>query len=181
MVAYRYGSKWSAVEVEDLTSHLYLWLCQNTKWLEKWRLNTGDGELYVSLKNEAIRYCVKEQTEAVGRPISEGNFYTPAVLERALPYIFEDIPETTVKINPRTGHAEPISGEANLALTILVDIKGAFYGLPKKYQTELQWYYRDGLTFEEIGELRGLTKDGAKKRIDKAVQRLSDRLVGEPL
>jgi DNA-directed RNA polymerase specialized sigma24 family protein len=180
-VAVRIGSKWSAVEIDDLTSHLYLWLVKNVRHLEKWRLEDGDGKLYVSLRSEAAKYCAREQAAAVGRPIREGNFYTPELLARALPYIFEDIPQTTVKVNPHTGQPEVSHGEPNLALTIITDIKGAFYGLHRKLQEELAWYYRDGLTYEEIGELMGLTKDGAKKRIDKAVSRLSDKLAGEPL
>lgn len=180
-VAARIGSKWSAVEIDDLTGHLYLWLVKNLRHLEKWRLEEGDGKLYVSLRSEAAKYCAKEQAAAVGRPISEGNFYTPALLERALPYIFEDIPQTTVRVNPVTEAPESYQGEPNLALTILTDIKSGFYGLHRKLQEEIEWYYRDGLTYEEIGELRGLTKDGAKKRIDKAVSRLSDKLAGEPL
>jgi DNA-directed RNA polymerase specialized sigma24 family protein len=180
-VAGRIGAKWSAVEIDDLTSHLYLWLVKNVRHLEKWRLEEGDGKLYVSLRSEAAKYCAKEQAMAVGRPITEGNFYTPALLDRALPYIFEDIPQTIVKVNPNTGQPEAHNADNNLALILLTDIRGAFYGLHRTIQEDLQWRYRDGLTYEEIGELRGLTKDGAKKRIDKAVSRLSDKLAGEPL
>jgi len=180
-VAARIGAKWSAVDIDDVISHLYLWLFTNIKLVERWRAEEGNGKLYVSLRSEAAKYCASEQAAAVGRPISEGNFYTPAILDRALPYIFEDIPQPTVKVNPVTGKPDPIHGETNLALTLLVDIKGAFYGLHRRLQEELEWRYRDGLTLEEIGELRGLTKDGAKKRIDKAIQRLADKLAGDPL
>ena len=180
-VAARIGSRWSAVDVDDLTSHLYLWLLNNIRRVEKWRAEEGDGKLYVSLRSEAAKFCAKEQAAAVGRPINEGNFYTAEILDRALPYIFEDIPQTTVKVNPVTGQPEASSVEPNLALTLLMDVKGAFYGLHRRLQEELEWRYRDGLTFEEIGELRGLTKDGAKKRIDKALERLAGKLAGDPL
>ena len=180
-VATRIGSKWHAVDVADVTSHLYLWMLTNFAKVQKWRSEDGDGKLYVSLRSEAAKFCAKEAAAIIGRPINEGNFYTPALLDRALPYIFEDIPQTTVKVNPVTGHSETHSAEPNLALTLLVDIKGGFYGLHRTLQEELEWRYRDGLTLEEIAELRGLTKDGAKKRIDKALQRLADKLAGEPL
>jgi DNA-directed RNA polymerase specialized sigma24 family protein len=180
-VAARIGAKWSAVDIDDLTSHLYLWLFTNLRRVERWRAEEGDGKLYVSLRSEAAKFCAKEQAAAVGRPINEGNFYTPEILDRALPYIFEDIPQTTVKVNPVTGQPEATSLEPNLALTLLADIKGAFYGLHRRLQEELEWRYRDGLTLEEIGELRGLTKDGAKKRIDKALERLAGKLAGDPL
>ena len=180
-VAARIGSRWSAVEIDDLTSHLYLWLLNNVRHLEKWRLEEGDGKLYVSLRSEAAKYCAKEQAAAIGRPIKEGNFYTVEMLDKALPFIFEEIPQTTVTVNPSTGHSENYRSESGEAMAIIVDIRQAFHGLHSKLKEELAWRYRDGLTFREIGELRNLTEMGAKLRIDKAVSRLADKLAGDPL
>lgn len=181
-VAYRIGSKWSLVETDDLTSHLYLWLVQNTKAVERWRdEDSGEGKLYVSLRREAAKYSAREQAARVGRPIQAGNFYTPDLLDRALPYIFEDIPQTTVLENPVTGEASRVGTTFDDALTLLADIRGHFYGLNRELKQVLEWRYRDGLTFEEIGELRGITKDGAKKQVERAVSRLADALAGERL
>lgn len=180
-VAIRIGSKWSAVEVDDLTSHLYLWLLNNIKSVERWRDETGDGKLYVSLRREAAKFCAKEQAAAVGRPITAGNFYSPELLDRALPYIFEESPQTVVAVNPVTGRAEHPTSEAGLAMAILTDIRTGFYGLNKELQEVLAWRYRDGLTLEEIGELRNLTKAGAGKSVERALSRLADSLAGDPL
>lgn len=180
-VAARIGSKWTAVEIDDLTGHLYLWLLNNIKAVERWRDETGDGKLYVSLRREAAKFCAKEQAAAVGRPITAGNFYTPELLDRGLPFIFEDAPQTITLVNPVTGRPEGSSSEHGLALTILTDIKAAYYGLNKEIQEVLAWRYRDGLTLEEIGELRNLTKAGAGKSVERGLQRLSDSLTGDPL
>lgn len=180
-VAIRIGSKWSAVEVDDLTSHLYLWLLNNIKSVERWRDETGDGKLYVSLRREAAKFCAKEQAAAVGRPITAGNFYSPELLDRALPYIFEESPQTVVAVNPVTGRAEQPSSETGLAMAILTDIRTGFHGLNKELQEVLAWRYRDGLTLEEIGELRNLTKAGAGKSVERALSRLADSLAGDPL
>jgi DNA-directed RNA polymerase specialized sigma24 family protein len=180
-VAARIGSKWSAVEIDDLTGHLYLWLLNNIRHVERWREETGDGKLYVSLRREAAKYCAKEQAAAVGRPILAGNFYTVELLDRALPYIFEDIPQTITAVNPVTGKPEHASGEAGLALTLLTDIRAAYHGLNKEIKEVLAWRYRDGLTLEEIGELRNLTSMGASKQVERALSRLSDSLAGDPL
>lgn len=179
-VAARIGSKWSAVEIDDLTGHLYLWLIENLRSVERWRAEeNGEGKLYVSLRREAAKYSAKEQAARVGRPIAEGNFYTPQMISRALPFIFEDTPQTTVNVNPTTGAAESIPSEFDVAISVLADIRGAFYGLNADIRTVLEWRFRDGLTFEEIGELRGITKDGAKKQIERAIVRLVDALAGE--
>lgn len=180
-VAKRLGSKWSAVETEDLTSHLYLWLVLNRDAVARWRAEeAGEGKLYVALRREASKYCAREQAVRVGRPISSGDgFYSFDRVARALPFIFEDTPSTTVAVNPVTGAPQHAPAEYGAAITILADIRGTFYGLPRESQQVLAWRYRDGLSYEEIGELRGITKDGAKKQCDRAVQRIVDALAGD--
>lgn len=180
-IAWRIGAKWSAVEIDDLTSHLYLWLVENQRALERWRLEASEGKLYVSLRREAAKYCAREQAARVGRPIQQDNFYTSGIVERALPYIFEDIPQTTVTQNPVTGAPGHIPAEYDTALNLLTDIKQSFHGLNPEVREVLAWRFRDGLTFEEIGELKSITKDGGKKSVDRAVQRLVDSLAGERL
>lgn len=178
-VAWRIGSRWSAVEIDDLQQHLYLWMHENQRHLDRWREQPGDnGALYVSLRREAAKFCAKEQAARVGRPIAEDNFYKPDLVERALPFIFEDIPQTTVAVNPVTGAPNQLV-EHDLALTILTDIRQAYWGLNPEVQTVLAWRFRDGLTFEEIGELKNITKDGGKKSVDRGVARLVDALAGE--
>lgn len=181
-VAWRVGSKWAAVEVDDLQSHLYLWLCENVRNLERWRAEPGDnGKLYVSLRREAARYCAREQAARVGQPIAKDNFYNVPLVERALPFIFEDIPQTQVAENPVTGRPATMPTEFDNALTILTDIRQTYYGLNPEIQQVLAWRFRDGLTFEEIGELKGITKDGGKKSVDRGLARFVDSLAGDRL
>lgn len=181
-VAARIGSRWSAVEVEDLNSFLYLWLVENYKTVLRWRAEPeGQGKLYVTLKREAAKYCAKEQAASVGRPIHADNFYTVDLLNRALPFVFEDTPQTVAVINPVTGEPQHAGYEFNNAVAILADIRGAFYGLNPDIRYTLELRYRDGLTFEEIGELKGLTKDGAAKQVQRALERLSNSLSGQRL
>jgi DNA-directed RNA polymerase specialized sigma24 family protein len=181
-VAGRIASKWALVEQDDLTSHLYMWLVQNINAVQRWRTEeAGTGKLYVSLRREAAKYSAREQAARVGRPIQVGNFYTPELLDRALPFIFEDVPQTSVMENPVSGEPARVGNEFDQAVTIIADIRGHFYGLNRELKQVLEWRYRDGLTFEEIGELRGITKDGAKKQVERAVSRLADALAGERL
>ena len=179
-VAKRIGSKWSMVETDDLTSHLYLWLASNHNVVGRWRSEpNGEGKLYVSLRREAAKYCAREQAARVGQPIQAGNFYNVDLLTRALPFVFEDTPETVVAENPVTGQPVATPHESGLAVAIMADIRGAFYGLNPDIRQTLEWRFRDGLTFEEIGELKQITKDGAKKQVERAVSRLADALAGD--
>lgn len=179
-VAKRIGAKWSLVEDDDLTSHLYLWLLNNEASVTRWRSEvSGEGKLYVSLRREAAKFCAKEQAARVNRPLSDGNFYDAGKVSRALPYIFEQAPETVVIENPVTGQTNHSVGKYGLAQTIIADIRGSFYGLNPDVRQVLEWRYRDGLSLEEIGELRDITPQGAKKQVDRGVSRLVDALAGE--
>ncbi len=178
-VAWRIGSKWAGVDVEDVRSHLYLWLVENSDAVTRWRSETGDGKLYVSLRREAAKFCARELSTSLGASLNDGNFYSVELVERALPFIFEETPQTSVSVNPLTGEAVSTPADPNLALVIMTDIRQQFYGLARDIRELLEWRFRDGLTFEEIGELRDVTKDGAKKQVSRAVRRLVDALAGE--
>lgn len=179
-VAWRAAAKWRGVDADDVTSHLFLWMCENTRYLREWRQDDGNGRLYVSLRREAAKFCAAEQANRVNRPIDEDNFYTPEVVARALPFVFEGVPQNLATVNPTTGEAVGRVEATSRAQVIILDIGQAYNGLPAELREVLAWRFCDGLTFEEIGELRSLTKDGAKKQVDRAVRRLCDVLVGQP-
>jgi DNA-directed RNA polymerase specialized sigma24 family protein len=181
-VANRIGSRWSEVENEDLNSFLYLWLVEHNEAVKRWRDEPmGNGKLYVALRREAAKYCAAEQAARIGRPINAGNFYTSTLIANAMPYVFEETPQTDTVVDPRTGVSQKNGYEFDRAITIMADIRGAYYGLNKDIQQTLAYRFRDGLTYEEIGELRGLTKDGALKQVQRALERLSNALGGTAL
>lgn len=177
-VAYRVGSKWRSVEVDDVQQTLSLWLVQHMPKVISWR-ELGDGgraKLYVSLKREALRYCTRESAARSGQPVTRDNFYNEAMLERALPFMWEQWPETTVRQDPRTGVPIERAFSFSNAITIMADIKTAFYGLPGDAQGVLEERFRDGLTLEEVGELHNIGKEGARKLIQRHLKRMADSL-----
>lgn len=179
-VGVRVGSNWRNVETDDVIANLYLWLVENERYLESWRqLPDGEAKLYVALRKEAAKFCAAEEAARINRPLDANPAYPVAVLAKALPFMFEDWPVTEVHVNPVTG--APISHPAQIgqAMTILSDISGGFRRLPKEFQEVLEMRFRDGLTLEEVGELRGVTKDGARRQIERALKRLSDSLGSE--
>jgi RNA polymerase sigma factor (sigma-70 family) len=181
-VARRIASRWRAVEEDDIASTLFLWLIENAGTVRKYRDEPGGtGKLYVALRREGNKFAAEEQKLKVGRGLRDDNFYDPARVSRILPYMFEDTPETLVIVNPVTGEPQFVPNEHGMAQAILADVSGAFHGLPRETKEVLYWRFRDGLTLQEISELEGISKVGAKKRVDRAVQRLSDALAGNRL
>jgi RNA polymerase sigma factor (sigma-70 family) len=181
-VGRRAAYKWKSVDQDDVISHLYLWIVNNESAVTRYRTDEGgEAKLFVTLRREATKFCVSEQQHQIGQPVRSENFYNVQMLDRALPFLFEDAPVTTAKENPQNGQTN-VNGSPQdwgNAITILADIRGAFYGLNREIRSVLELRYRDGLTLEEIGELHGLSKVGVKKRIDRALERLCDSLAGE--
>lgn len=175
--AWRIGSKWSAVENEDLESTLLLWMLKHIGKVQKWREDPrGKGALYVTLKREALRYCTKETAARNGVPLDRGRFYNVEMLERTLPFIFEAWPQTMVREHPNSGRPLDRPVDSGNAVAILADVTGAFYGLPKDMIEVLEYRFRDGLQLAEIAELKGVTVEGARHIIARAIKRLSDSL-----
>lgn len=175
------ASSWSAVDQDDVISHLNLWLVENLQTVQKWRAEeAGQGKLFVSLRREASKFAAKEQAAATANPLNMDSFYTTQRIEAVLPFVFDEWPQSQVRVNPVTG--EPVDGTDHTligeALAVLADVSGAFHGLNREMKEVLYWRFRDGLTFQEIGELSGMTKVGAKKRVDRAVKRLQETLSG---
>jgi RNA polymerase sigma factor (sigma-70 family) len=179
-VAAKMASRWQVVETEELTSHLYLWLMENLTALKRWRgEDGGEGKLFVSLRREASKFCVTETEHRINRRINDNPAYPVDMLERALPFLFEEVGFSSVPVNPVTEQPTQVANNVGLAQAILADLRAAYYGMPLEVREVIAWRFRDGLTYEEIGELSNLTKDGAKKRVQRALRRLSEYLGSE--
>ena len=172
-VARKVGSKWSLAEVDDLASELALWLVEHESVLERYRADEfGEGKLFVSLRRRATKWCAREQMIRSGGPLEDFEPYTVAQVERALPFIFEDIPQTV--------HVEgtPFNGGHGLALVILTDLRGAFQDMPEQVRETIALRFRDGMSFTDMGRLTGISGEAAKKRVQRAVRRMRDHLSG---
>jgi RNA polymerase sigma factor (sigma-70 family) len=176
-VAAKMAGRWQVVEREELTSHLYLWLMENTQAVQRWRFEDGgEGKLFVSLRREASKFCVAETEARINRRINENPAYPVEMLERVLPFLFEQVDLGPVTVNPVTNQATRSSPDTELAQAVMADLSGAYHGLPKEMREVIAWRFRDGLTYDEIGDLSNMSKDGAKKRVQRALRRMSEAL-----
>lgn len=182
-IAKRAAYRWSLVEFDDVQSHLLLWLVEHHPVVDRYRTDpNGAGKLYVALRREASKFAAGEQEARVGRPLREDNHYSPSMVERILPFVFQPWPQTVVAENPVTGElSRPIPHKTDVALAILADVSGAFHGLDKPSQEVLKLRFEQDFTFPEISDLLGISEAAATKRVDRAVQRLVNSLAGERL
>lgn len=175
-VAYKTAQRWSYVEGDDLAQELILWLFENEKKVTDYRTEEGgEGKLFVALRREASKYCAKETRERTGQPFDYHAEYSIAQIERAMPFVFEDMPSQAVQVNPYTGEALSPIGDGT-AQAVMADMKGAYTDLPKEVQLVLAMRFRDGLTEAQIGELTGMSQQAAHNRVKRAVAKMRDAL-----
>lgn len=171
-IAYKIGSKWSLVDVEDVAGELVLWLFENREHVTRYRVEEGgEGKLFIALRREASKYCAREQAARSGGELSISDRYTIAQIERAMPYVFEDILESLSR--------EHTTENTELAIAIALDLKGALMTMPPQIREVLTLRFRDGMSYDEIGQLTGLSDRGAKGRVDRALKRMLEALEGD--
>lgn len=173
------SSKWSAVEYDDLLGELYLWLCQNYKWVEKYRLiDRGLGKLNVALSREAQRYCVLSQEASNGAPLDFEDTYSAAEITRVLPLIFTDLPPESIVVNPRSG--VPLTKPDHEAYMDTVaevfDVRNAYKQLPREYREILALRFYHDLTYSAIGKELGISDTGANKKVQRGIAMICEAL-----
>lgn len=163
------GSRWALIETEDVVSYLYLWLVENEKYLIRWREHEGDGELYVSLRRAAAKYCNEKNKEMFkDKNRVDYNFYSLDKVYNILKSVF-DINLTDYEINNDT---------ENMAYNIASDFLNVFNGRPEIEKEVLRLRYHKGYSFSDIADYYGISTDAAEKRVERAVHRLHNSLAG---
>jgi RNA polymerase sigma factor (sigma-70 family) len=176
-IAKRFSYQWRTIDPQDLNSELILWMLEHYETVNKWRFAMGgQGKLVVSLKRLAARYCANETAANIHKPLDTNFHYTIEQIERGLPFIWQDRPQTIAIRH------EASSGENSTnAVAVLADLDFAFHSLNADYQNILKWRFQLNLNLKEIGELLGITDRAAKARIDRALEKLQFELGGPPL
>lgn len=175
------SSKWSAVEYDDLLGELYLWLCQNFRWVERYRHEDyGNQKLTIALNREAQKFCVRSQEASNGAPLDFGNIYSAMEVARILPSIFQQIPSQSVSVNPQSG--APLSKpdhEAFMdAVAEVFDVREAFKQLPQEIRAALTMRFHDELSYRAIGEVLGISDTGANKKVQRGIAMICEKLAG---
>lgn len=175
--------RWSMVSEDDVIGELYWWLCDQYKYVKRYRSEGDSGryKLAASLRRAAHTYCAKEQRAGTGGRKEDVQHYTLEGVKHALPYAFspEDWPQSTVIQVPHTGQVLDVVDSGD-SLAVLSDINSALLGLPKADQDTLALRFRLDYSYGQIGSLLQITEDAARKRTDRALSRLMDRLSGVP-
>lgn len=169
------------VEIGDVQSELYVWVAKHsqavTDWLEQG--SYGMNKLNVALFRAGHRYASKERARLTGCQLSDFYWYTPGAIEELLPEVWQ-VSNWVLAASGEQGrsHRDPAEGGNRLAM--LIDVAWAVSTLAADEQQILRDRYEAGLYFDAIAAQLGLTDEGARKRVERLLDKLVERLGGEP-
>jgi RNA polymerase sigma factor (sigma-70 family) len=171
------------VSTDDLYQHMSLWVLEHWHKIEQWQ---GEESLKYKLRktfyNEAQKYVAKERSRHSRSPMSDSFYYTHAVLHELLPDVWEhvgwtDTPDMTSEFVAHS--SKPSEGGNRLAL--LSDVAAGLARLNKTDNDLLRMRYaKGGMDFAALAESYGASDEAMRKRVKRALDKLQDRLGGEP-
>ncbi len=171
------------VSTDDLYQHMSLWALEHWHKIEQWQAEESlKYKLRKTFYNEAQKYVAKERTRHSRSPMSDSFYYTHQVLHELLPDVWEhvgwtDTPDMTAEFIVHS--SKPSEGGNRLAL--LSDVAAGLARLNKNDKDLLQMRYRNGgMDFAALAETYGASDEAIRKRVKRALDKLQDRLGGEP-
>jgi RNA polymerase sigma factor (sigma-70 family) len=171
------------VSTDDLYQHMSLWALEHWHKIEQWQKEESlKYKLRRTFYNEAQKYVAKERSRYSRAPMSDSFYYTHQVLHELLPDVWEyvgwvDTPDMSQEFISHT--SKPSEGGNRLAL--LSDIAFGLDRLNKNDKDLLRMRYaQGGMDFAALAETYGASDEAIRKRVKRALDKLQDRLGGEP-
>jgi len=170
------------VTSDDVMGEMFLWVASHDKKVTHWmgEGRKGMGKLNTALFRAGHRYVNKQRAEANGGQLSDMQWYTIPVVEELLEdvwYYTDWLPTTSLENN--RGSSAPSEGNNRIAM--LTDIAFAVSSLPADDQRLLRDRYCDGGAYiDAIASKLEESPDAVRKRIDRVLRKLIDKLGGEP-
>lgn len=173
------------VDYGDVLSELYVWVAKSAKYVLEWRDQGQHGvnKLNVALYRAGHAYASRERARKTGASVGDFFWYTPAVVEDLLPdvWAYSTWDESNqIEADMPRGKSKP--GEGGNRRAMMIDLAYAITTLSVDDQRVLRDRY---LTYPDmptdtLAEHYNLTADGFRKKVDRIIGKLIDRLGGEP-
>jgi len=183
-LAMEYSRKYSIIETADIRQILWMWFVTHpTKYTEWSKLPPKDKEKLIakSLRNAALKYCEQEKARKFGYDMVDLYYYDSSVVEAFLPSILADSYEIPTKIkdlNFQFGKSGEVT-DGNNWLVLRSDIEKAFNQLTEAKQNILRLRFTtDNSEWSELAKELNTSADGARKRVERAVNSLIRNLGG---
>lgn len=182
-LATEYSRKYAMIERDDIAQELWVWFVGHPRKYKEWsELERKDMDKLIakSLRNAALKFCEREKASKTGYDITDLYYYNIAVVEVFLPNIIAESYEIPTKIKDLGDSVK--SSEISDGMNWLVlrsDIASAYYKLPEAKQNVLRLRFSvEQPDWAEIAKDMGSTPDGARMKVQRAINSLIKNLSG---
>lgn len=179
--AYRSGR--GLVDYNDLVGEAHLWLVENYEKVELWREQGrhGQNKLRNACRQKCLNVIARERKQRSGLQPGDAFYYTPQMIREIISNIWDEDDWATGEV-ATTGETRTPSrpSEGNNRLAMIADVRSAFFNLKKPDQELLYVLYRDNKSFEEAAELFTVTERTIRRRDERILDKMVERLGGEP-
>lgn len=179
--AYRSGR--GLVDYNDLVGEAHLWLVENYEKVELWREQGrhGQNKLRNACRQKCLNVIARERKQRSGLQPGDAFYYTPQMIREIISNIWDEDDWATGEV-ATTGETRTPSrpSEGNNRLAMIADVRSAFFNLKKPDQELLYVLYRDNKSFGEAAELFTVTERTIRRRDERILDKMVERLGGEP-
>lgn len=181
-IANQFARKFSMIDRDDVVQECWLWFLEHPNKVQYWTENHPKRErislLARSLRNAAMRYCIKEKSRIEGFPVDTVFWYSKDFIKELLPAVLtSDWRRIEVTFGESGGGKAP--SEAGDWMAHAVDVRSAFETLSKDEQKLVFLYYAQDLTSEELKEETGQpTPAAARMAANRAINKMVEHLGG---
>lgn len=173
------------VEYSDVLGELYVWVAKNADTVDRWKEQERHGmnKLGVALFREGHGYAARERMRRTGCEQGDFYYYTPGVLEELLPDVWEYSAWDTASSgdDPSMPRGKSKPAEKGDRRAMMIDIAYSITTLDVEEQRFLRARYTEPtLSWEKLGKRFELTAEAARKRNERLLEKMVDRLGGEP-
>jgi DNA-directed RNA polymerase specialized sigma subunit len=183
-ITYEFSRRYYMVDKDDIRQEIWLWFLTHDKKVSEWEaLDKKEQTKLVnrSIRNAALKFCEKEKARIIGYDVSDLFYYDRNLVEIFLPSILTKdykIPEglKTSGDNSRSTK-DPAFGNDWIAMR--ADISRGYDLLTEKHQEILRLRFLDeSRTLRQLGDSLGITEEATRKRIDRAIKSLINKIGG---
>lgn len=169
-------------DMDDTIQTLWVWIYENTNTVEDiirddYDRSTDNKALYNLLMKAARGYLNKEDADWHHYTKDDSYFYTTDLIEEILEVVFKHEEwqsfATYYDMMPK-GKTDPAYAGNNIAS--YVDVSRAVKLLSDEHYNAVVWRFKYNYTYQMIGEELGLTRQGAQRRVDAAVNAIQREL-----
>jgi len=171
------------VSADDVYQHLVVWSLEHKHKVVEWAEDDGlSFKLKRTFNNEAQKLVARERKRHSRMPISDIFFYTTEVLHELLRDVWHhEAWSTTPDMSSEFVSRTTKPNEGNNRLALMSDVYSGLQRLNEADRELLRDRYDDGgMDFAQLAEKYEANEEAMRKRVQRALQKLQERLGGEP-